>query len=121
MPLAPPHIHPPPSSPADLFQNVAFEFYGHIIANLFSKKHSRESNARPYIPRNGDEYSPYMAAWFSRQHPGSQLFAGMCLVAWSWLVQRYFQDELVARLYTRFLMRAAAAPPATAAKREVVA
>jgi len=81
---------------ADLFQHVALDFYGHIIAE-------NASNGRAY-PQNAEEYGVlYLKQWFHTQPPGLQTCGILTLIVFCCLVQYIVQDTFVAGLYARTL------------------
>ena len=82
---------------SDLLQDVAFEFYGHLIANEIHDKN-------PHLPQNTERWRWHKESWFSLQNPIAQIFGMAVLVAVSWVVQKYFQDLLVAKIYTKVLL-----------------
>ena len=85
-----------------LFQHVAFEFYGHIIAD-----HASSSPSSPYYnyPSSADQYNTeYAPQWFRNVNEGYQTLGVLVLVVFCYLVQKYFQDTFIAGLVTRFLL-----------------
>jgi len=81
---------------ADLFQHVALEFYGHIIAE-------NAANGRTY-PQSAQEYGAlYLQQWYHLQPPGLQTCGILTLICFCWLVQYFFQDVFVAGIYANIL------------------
>ena len=99
IPLSP-YLFLTPSLPliatrADLFQHIAFEFYGHIIAN--------HASAGLAYPSGAEEYRDlYLRQWFAANvSPGLKTCAMLVLLVFCYLVQWLYQDVFVAWLYSR--------------------
>jgi hypothetical protein len=81
---------------ADLFQHIAFEFYGHIIAN--------NASAGLAYPSGAEEYRDlYLRRWFRYVSPGFKTCAMLVLLVFCYLVQWLYQDVFIAWLYSRVM------------------